>query len=195
MVEGTPGHPYGSLVQHFNIVEHNMSFRRSEVQSLLQPDEVVLSLTNFFRWIRRLRCGGGWIGVDTFFFIFKILFSLFYYFFFFVPFSGEVSSLWRPEYTFFTLLSVQKSVWGLIGWVFSGMWLYVGVCVCVLCLFVFIRTYLCVRVYGWILARMCEAYVCLHISARSFFFLRLEVLNIICFWSWFGWQDLKTWFG
>ncbi|XP_037787942.1 glutamate--cysteine ligase catalytic subunit-like [Penaeus monodon] len=49
MVEGTPGHPYGSLVQHFNIVEHNMSFRRSEVQSLLQPDEVVLSLTNFFR--------------------------------------------------------------------------------------------------------------------------------------------------
>ncbi|XP_045621617.1 glutamate--cysteine ligase catalytic subunit isoform X2 [Procambarus clarkii] len=49
MVEGTPGQPYGSLVQHFNIVEHNMSFRRSEVQSLLQPDEVVLSLTNFPR--------------------------------------------------------------------------------------------------------------------------------------------------
>ncbi|XP_042213993.1 glutamate--cysteine ligase catalytic subunit-like isoform X1 [Homarus americanus] len=49
MVEGTPGQPYGSLVQHFNIVEHNMSFRRSEVQSLLLPDEVVLSLTNFPR--------------------------------------------------------------------------------------------------------------------------------------------------
>ncbi|XP_069956641.1 glutamate--cysteine ligase [Cherax quadricarinatus] len=49
MVEGTPGQPYGSLAQHFNIVEHNMSFRRSEVQSLLQPDEVVLSLTNFPR--------------------------------------------------------------------------------------------------------------------------------------------------
>lgn len=49
MVEGTPGQPYGSLVQHFNIVEHNMSFRRSEVQSLLQPDEVVLSLTSFPR--------------------------------------------------------------------------------------------------------------------------------------------------
>ena len=48
-VEGTPGQPYGSLVQHFNIVEHNMSFRRSEVQSLLQPDEVILSLTNFPR--------------------------------------------------------------------------------------------------------------------------------------------------
>lgn len=51
MVEGTPGQPYGSLVQHFNIVEHNMSFRRSEVQSLLQPDEVVLSLTCFPRWV------------------------------------------------------------------------------------------------------------------------------------------------
>jgi len=49
MVEGTPGQPYGSLVQHFNIVEHNMSFRRSEVQSLLHPDEVILSLTNFPR--------------------------------------------------------------------------------------------------------------------------------------------------
>ncbi|KAK3886936.1 hypothetical protein Pcinc_008945 [Petrolisthes cinctipes] len=49
MVEGTPGQPYGSLVQHFNIVEHNMSFRRSEVQSLLQPDELVLSLTCFPR--------------------------------------------------------------------------------------------------------------------------------------------------
>ncbi|XP_063851071.1 glutamate--cysteine ligase catalytic subunit-like [Scylla paramamosain] len=48
-LEGTPGQPYGSLVQHFNIVEHNMSFRRSEVQSLLQPDEVILTLTNFPR--------------------------------------------------------------------------------------------------------------------------------------------------
>lgn len=50
MVEGTPGQPYGSLVQHFNIVEHNMSFRRSEVQSLLQPDELILSLTCFPRY-------------------------------------------------------------------------------------------------------------------------------------------------
>lgn len=65
MVEGTPGHPYGSLVQHFNIVEHNMSFRRSEVQSLLQPDEVVLSLTNFFRWIW-LCWVVGWLWVNIF---------------------------------------------------------------------------------------------------------------------------------
>lgn len=51
MLESIPGLPYGSLVQHFNIVEHNMNFRRRKVQSLLQPDEVVLSLTNFPRFV------------------------------------------------------------------------------------------------------------------------------------------------
>ncbi|KAB7503124.1 Glutamate--cysteine ligase [Armadillidium nasatum] len=49
MVEGTPGQPYGNLIQHFNIVEHNMTFRRQELQSLLKEDEVALSITNFFR--------------------------------------------------------------------------------------------------------------------------------------------------
>ncbi|XP_050705297.1 glutamate--cysteine ligase-like [Eriocheir sinensis] len=49
VVESTPGLPYGSLVQHFNIVEHNMNYRRRKVQSLLHPDEVVLSLANFPR--------------------------------------------------------------------------------------------------------------------------------------------------
>lgn len=50
MVEGTPGHPYGSLVQHLNIVEHNMKFRRQELQQLLEDDESALSITNFFRY-------------------------------------------------------------------------------------------------------------------------------------------------
>ncbi|XP_076040414.1 glutamate--cysteine ligase isoform X3 [Oratosquilla oratoria] len=49
MVEGTPGQPYGSLVQHFNIVEANMSFRRDEIQRLLGKDEIILTLTSFPR--------------------------------------------------------------------------------------------------------------------------------------------------
>ena len=51
MVEGTPGQPYGWLVQHFNIVEDNMKFRRKELQSFLQPDEIALSITNFPRQV------------------------------------------------------------------------------------------------------------------------------------------------
>ena len=31
MVEGTPGQPYGWLVQHFNVVEHNMAYRHGNV--------------------------------------------------------------------------------------------------------------------------------------------------------------------
>ncbi|XP_018018682.1 glutamate--cysteine ligase catalytic subunit-like [Hyalella azteca] len=49
MVEGTPGQPYGWLVQHFNIVEHNMAYRRQELHSLLEKDEVALSITCFPR--------------------------------------------------------------------------------------------------------------------------------------------------
>uniref|UniRef100_A0A2P2HZV7 Glutamate--cysteine ligase n=1 Tax=Hirondellea gigas TaxID=1518452 RepID=A0A2P2HZV7_9CRUS len=49
MVEGTPGQPYGGLVQHFNVVEHNMTYRRQELHSLLEEDEVALSITAFPR--------------------------------------------------------------------------------------------------------------------------------------------------
>ncbi|KAK5645790.1 hypothetical protein RI129_004254 [Pyrocoelia pectoralis] len=49
MIEGTPGKPYGGLLAHFNIVEANMKYRREEVTQLLQPGEVILSMTNFPR--------------------------------------------------------------------------------------------------------------------------------------------------
>nr|CAD7595628.1 unnamed protein product [Timema genevievae] len=49
MIEGTPGKPYGGLLAHFNIVEANMRYRREEAQRLLQPSEVVMSLTSFPR--------------------------------------------------------------------------------------------------------------------------------------------------
>jgi len=49
MIEGTPGRPYGGLISHFNIVEANMRHRREEVEQLLGPDEVIMSLTSFPR--------------------------------------------------------------------------------------------------------------------------------------------------
>lgn len=49
MIEGTPGQPYGGLLAHFNVVEANMRYRRQEVSELLQPDEVVMSITSFPR--------------------------------------------------------------------------------------------------------------------------------------------------
>lgn len=49
MIEGTPGKPYGGLLAHFNIVEANMHYRRQEAMKLLEPGEVVMSLTNFPR--------------------------------------------------------------------------------------------------------------------------------------------------
>ena len=53
MVEGTPGQPYGSIVSFFNTVESNMRARRREVEALLQPDEILLSITSFPRSVRR----------------------------------------------------------------------------------------------------------------------------------------------
>ena len=49
MIEGTPGHPYGGLISHFNVVEANMRFRRQEVTELLGTDECIFSLTSFPR--------------------------------------------------------------------------------------------------------------------------------------------------
>ncbi|XP_072394245.1 glutamate--cysteine ligase [Diabrotica undecimpunctata] len=49
MIEGTPGHPYGGLLAHFNIVEANMKHRRQEVMELLQPNETIMSITSFPR--------------------------------------------------------------------------------------------------------------------------------------------------
>ncbi|KAJ0181262.1 hypothetical protein K1T71_003347 [Dendrolimus kikuchii] len=49
MVEGTPGKPYGGLLAHFNIVEANMQYRRSEATALLKDGEVIMSITNFPR--------------------------------------------------------------------------------------------------------------------------------------------------
>ena len=49
MIEGTPGQPYGGLTAHFNVVEANMHYRRQEIQELLEPNEVLMSLTSFPR--------------------------------------------------------------------------------------------------------------------------------------------------
>lgn len=49
MIEGTPGKPYGGLLVHFNVVEANMRYRRQEASKLLQPNEVLMLLTNFPR--------------------------------------------------------------------------------------------------------------------------------------------------
>lgn len=49
MIEGTPGQPYGGLLAHFNVVEANMRYRREELSALLDPDEVIMSITNFPR--------------------------------------------------------------------------------------------------------------------------------------------------
>lgn len=51
MIEGTPGKPYGGLLAHFNIVEANMRYRREEAQQLLGPDEVLMTITNFPRYV------------------------------------------------------------------------------------------------------------------------------------------------
>jgi len=52
MIEGTPGKPYGGLLAHFNIVEANMRYRREEAQQLLGPDEVLMTITNFPRYVK-----------------------------------------------------------------------------------------------------------------------------------------------
>lgn len=52
MVEGTPGVPYGvdgQLLTSLCSIEESMRYRRSEVQSALQPDESVMSITSFPR--------------------------------------------------------------------------------------------------------------------------------------------------
>lgn len=51
MVEGTPGKPYGGLLAHFNIVEANMQYRRAEASTLLKDGEVIMSITNFPRFV------------------------------------------------------------------------------------------------------------------------------------------------
>lgn len=51
MVEGTPGKPYGGLLAHFNIVEANMRYRRAEASTLLKEGEVIMSITNFPRFV------------------------------------------------------------------------------------------------------------------------------------------------
>lgn len=51
MIEGTPGRPYGGLLAHFNIVEANMKYRRTEAAALLGPGEYLMSITNFPRFI------------------------------------------------------------------------------------------------------------------------------------------------
>jgi len=52
MVEGTPGIPYGSdghLISSLCEVESSMRYRRHEIQEVLEPDEAVMSITNFPR--------------------------------------------------------------------------------------------------------------------------------------------------
>lgn len=52
MVEGTPGLPYGTngqLLASLCDIEDSMRYRRQEVQSVLESDEVVMSITSFPR--------------------------------------------------------------------------------------------------------------------------------------------------
>ncbi|KAJ3100587.1 hypothetical protein HDU97_002117 [Phlyctochytrium planicorne] len=49
MLEGTPGAPYGSTLQDLLSVEPNMVQRRKLAQSVLKPNEAVVTLTNFPR--------------------------------------------------------------------------------------------------------------------------------------------------
>ncbi|KAI1289280.1 Glutamate--cysteine ligase catalytic subunit [Halotydeus destructor] len=56
MLEGVPGRPYGQLakddkdlVVNFGTIEPNMNLRRQQVESLLSPDEVLLTLTTYPR--------------------------------------------------------------------------------------------------------------------------------------------------
>ncbi|KAA8497587.1 Glutamate--cysteine ligase catalytic subunit [Porphyridium purpureum] len=53
MIEGTPGVPYRTTAEDLCVVERNMALRRLEVQNILQPDEIVISLPAF----PRLGCG------------------------------------------------------------------------------------------------------------------------------------------
>jgi len=49
MVEGTPGVPYGGLIDDFSRVEKNMKARRDELEALLAEDELAVSMTVFPR--------------------------------------------------------------------------------------------------------------------------------------------------
>lgn len=49
MVEGTPGQPYGHLIDYLNTIEANMAQRRRAVMQLLNEDESIISLTCFPR--------------------------------------------------------------------------------------------------------------------------------------------------
>ena len=49
MIEGTPGAPYGVSIDDMNKVEKNMRWRRKAVEVLLQPNEHLMSITNFPR--------------------------------------------------------------------------------------------------------------------------------------------------
>jgi len=49
MVEGTPGYPYGSSLNYFNTVEHNMKTRRQELENLLEENEYCFSISSFPR--------------------------------------------------------------------------------------------------------------------------------------------------
>lgn len=55
MVEGTPGVPYGGLIDDFSLVEKNMRQRRAEVQSLLAEDEIIVSMSIFPRFAPRCK--------------------------------------------------------------------------------------------------------------------------------------------
>ncbi|MES1910156.1 MAG: hypothetical protein MHM6MM_002804 [Cercozoa sp. M6MM] len=47
MIEATPGVPYGHLTNDLRLVEPNMRLRRFLIESLLQPEERIMSLGNF----------------------------------------------------------------------------------------------------------------------------------------------------
>lgn len=73
MIEGTPGKPYGGLLAHFNIVEANMRYRREEAQRLLGPDEVLMTITNFPRYLKHILYIYIYISPLSFFLFYEIV--------------------------------------------------------------------------------------------------------------------------
>ena len=60
MIEGTPGKPYGGLLAHFNVVEANMRLRRKRVTQVLGPDEAVMTVTSFPRYLTKILTGSNY---------------------------------------------------------------------------------------------------------------------------------------
>jgi hypothetical protein len=51
MIENSPTMPFGSLIAHLNLVEKNMNARRADLANFLGPDERLITVSSFPRWV------------------------------------------------------------------------------------------------------------------------------------------------